>query len=59
MLRRVFFDLGYTCHGGSGLGYSLDVVLEMPLAEIFEFTRLLDEQRTDEAKKIKAAHKQR
>lgn len=55
-MRRLFFDLGYTVHGGSGLRYDWAVVQEMPMAEIMAYARILDEQRTDEAKKIRAAH---
>ncbi len=55
--RRMFFDLGYSGHGGSGLRYSWDVVQEMPVSEIMWFVRHLDETWTEEAKQIKRAHR--
>jgi len=55
-VRQMFFNLGYHAHGGSGLGYSWDVVAEMPVDEIIWNLRKLDETRTEEGKKIRAAH---
>lgn len=54
-VRQLAFDLGYRQHGGSGLGYSWDVVMEMPLADIFWNVRRLREVREEEAKAIERA----
>lgn len=51
----MFFALGYHAHGGSGLGYSYDVVQEMPISEILDSLKRLEEQRDADAKAIKRA----
>ncbi len=58
-MRRMFFDLGYSAHGGSGLRYSWEVVQDMPVSEIMWYVRHLDETRTEEAKQIQRAHRRR
>ena len=52
----MFFDLGYGAHGGSGLRYPLDMVLEMPMPEILWYTQRLEDVRAEEAKAIKRAY---
>jgi len=51
--RETIFGLCYTPHGGSGLSFSYGDVLDMPLADAVWFTERLDEQRSDEASKIR------
>ena len=50
-------ELCYCQHGGSGFSFTRSDVERMDLGEIDFYLDWLDERRTDEANRIKQAHK--
>jgi len=55
----MIFELGYTQHGGSGLGYSRNEVLEMEYQEAERFLHLLSDARKRDSVALKSAAKGR
>ena len=55
--REAVFELTYKQHGGSGMNFTLDEVLDLEVEEIEWYRERLEDQRTREAKAIKNAGK--
>jgi hypothetical protein len=56
-VEAVIFDLGYTQHGGSGLGWSRIDVLEMEWELALKALERLRAAREREAEALRAAHR--
>lgn len=53
--RETIFRLCYHQHGGSGLSFNYESVMEMPLRDLRWYIERLDEQRSAEAAALKRA----
>ena len=54
-MREAIFQLCWTQHGGSGLGWSRAEALELDVAELEWFLERIDEQRGREAHALERA----